>query len=152
MISPGKFQTSAIKLPYHLNFDGAASVRRTEKGDFVAVEGRKTITVTMTLDRQLLCFYTPVSDYWEIASQLRLEAELPLQVETVAGSSDELLDERMPVELLTAVLLTPPERPGMRVLVRVNPAPPAEPKTDETRCSKGDFVTLDPANTIHSEE
>lgn len=152
LISPGKFQTSAVKLPYHLDFDGAISVRRTEKGDFVAVDGRKTITVTMILDRQLHCFYTPVSDYWEIASRLRLEAERPLQVETVANSSDELLDERTPVELLTAVLLTPPERPGMSVLVRVNPAPPAEPKTDETRCSKGDFVTLDPTDTIHSEE
>lgn len=152
LISPGKFQTSAIKLPYHLDFDGATSVRRTEKGDFVTVEGRKTITVTMTLDRQLLCFYTPFSDYWEIASQLRLEAELPLQVETSANSSDETLDERTPAELLTAVLLTPPERPGMSVLVRVNPAPPAEQRTDDTRCSRGDFVTLEPADTIHSEE
>lgn len=152
LISPGKFQTSAIKLPYHLDFDGTASVRRTEKGDFVAVEGRKTITVTMTLDRQLLCFYTPFSDYWEITSQLRLEAELPLQVETVASSSDDALDERTPVELLNAVLLTPPEQPGMSVRVHTNPASPVEPKTDDTRCSKGDFVTLDPADTIHSEE
>ncbi|MBK7890108.1 MAG: hypothetical protein IPJ84_04450 [Bdellovibrionales bacterium] len=152
LISPGKFQTSAIKLPYHLDFDGATSIRRTEKGDFVAVDGRKTITVTMTLDRQLLCFYTPFSDYWEITSQLRLEAEYPLQVETVAGSSDELLDERTPVELMKAVLFLPPERPGMNVRVHANLAPAAEPKTDDTRCSRGDFVTLNPADTIHSEE
>lgn len=152
LISPGKFQTSAIKLPYHLHFDGAASVRRTEKGDFVAVDGRKTITVTMTLDRRLLCFYIPFSDYWEITSQLRLEAELPLQVETVANLSNETLDERPPVELMKAALLLPPKRPGMTVLVQLNPTASSEPKVEDTRCVKGDAITLDPANTIHSEE
>lgn len=168
MISPGRFQSRAVKLPYHLEYDGAHFIRRTDGTDFVEIEGRKTIAVTMILDRRLFCYYTPVSDHWEIASQLRLEAEHPLRVETIANADGQLnsqvnsklkgkltdgaFDERDPVELLTSVILIPPERPGTSVLVLPNTGAQIEPKIDDTRCITGDQFTLDPAAMVSPEE
>lgn len=164
LISPGKFQSSAIKLPYHLEYEGAHFIRRTDGTDFVEIEGRKTIAVTMILDRRLFCYYTPVSDHWEIASRLRLETEHPLKVETVANATgqlpgpfngkltDDALDERDPVQLLTSATLVPPEQPGTSVLVLPNTGAQSEPKIDDTRCITGDHFTLDPAAIVPPEE